>query len=54
MKGRVVDHRGIPVANAEVLLLGEERLIVDADRRTWFVANAEKKRLVPLQALSLG
>jgi thiol-disulfide isomerase/thioredoxin/protocatechuate 3,4-dioxygenase beta subunit len=35
--GRVVDHRGMPVANAEVLLLGKDRIIVDADRRNWFV-----------------
>ena len=34
--GRVLDHRGIPIANAEVLLLGKERIIVDADRRNWF------------------
>lgn len=35
VKGRVLDHRGVPVANAEVLLLGNDRIIVDADRRTW-------------------
>src|SRR4029078_5235210 len=27
--GRVVDFQGTPVANAEVILLGEERMIVD-------------------------
>ena len=27
--GRVVDFQGMPVANAEVILLGEERIIVD-------------------------
>ncbi len=36
VKGRVVDHRGAAVTNAEVLLLGAERVIVEADR-TWFV-----------------
>jgi beta-lactamase regulating signal transducer with metallopeptidase domain/thiol-disulfide isomerase/thioredoxin len=35
--GRVLDHRGMPIVNAEVLLLGNERIIVDADRRNWFV-----------------
>jgi beta-lactamase regulating signal transducer with metallopeptidase domain/thiol-disulfide isomerase/thioredoxin len=39
--GRVLDHRGMPIANAEVLLLGQERIIVDADRRTWFVPEKE-------------
>ena len=43
--GRVLNHRGAPVANAEVLLLGKERLIVDADRRTWFVL--EKQTVSP-------
>jgi len=38
--GRVVDHRGEPVADAEVALLGEERIGVEADRRTWFVLRA--------------
>ncbi|HLN26310.1 MAG TPA: sigma-70 family RNA polymerase sigma factor [Gemmataceae bacterium] len=37
VKGRVVDHRGNAVANAEVLLLGKEHIIVDAEPRTWFV-----------------
>jgi thiol-disulfide isomerase/thioredoxin len=39
--GRVLDHRGVPIANAEVLLLGNERIIVDADRRNWFVTERE-------------
>jgi beta-lactamase regulating signal transducer with metallopeptidase domain/thiol-disulfide isomerase/thioredoxin len=39
--GRVLDHRGMPIANAEVLLLGNERIIVDADRRNWFVLEEE-------------
>jgi len=39
--GRVLDHRGAPVANAEVLLLGTERVIVDADRRNWFVPDRQ-------------
>jgi hypothetical protein len=30
------------VANAEVLLLGPERILVDADRKTWFVFEGEK------------
>lgn len=34
VQGRVLDHLSAPVANAEVLLLGKERIIVDADRRT--------------------
>ena len=45
VEGRVLDHRGVPIANAEVLMLGEERIIVDADRRTWFVL--EKKLRAP-------
>ncbi len=44
VRGRVVDHRGAPVANAEVLLLGTERVIVDADRRTWFVPERQSPR----------
>jgi RNA polymerase sigma factor (sigma-70 family) len=40
--GRVVNHKGEPVANAEVLLLGPERILVDADRKTWFVFEGEK------------
>ncbi len=42
--GRVVDHRGAPVANAEVLLLGKERVIVDAERRNWFVPGQQSPR----------
>jgi RNA polymerase sigma factor (sigma-70 family) len=41
--GRVVDHRGAAVPNAEVLLLGEEHIMVDADRRTWFVFPRDRK-----------
>jgi RNA polymerase sigma factor (sigma-70 family) len=40
--GRVVNQKGEPVANAEVLLLGAERIIVDADRKSWFVLEGEK------------
>jgi RNA polymerase sigma factor (sigma-70 family) len=40
--GRVVNQKGEPVANAEVLLLGPERIIVDAPRKTWFVIEGEK------------
>jgi beta-lactamase regulating signal transducer with metallopeptidase domain/thiol-disulfide isomerase/thioredoxin/protocatechuate 3,4-dioxygenase beta subunit len=42
--GRVVNHRGAPVANAEVLLLGAERIIVDALRRNWFVPGQQNSR----------
>jgi beta-lactamase regulating signal transducer with metallopeptidase domain/thiol-disulfide isomerase/thioredoxin len=42
--GRVVDHHGAPVANAEVLMLGKERVIVDAERRNWFVPGKESPR----------
>jgi thiol-disulfide isomerase/thioredoxin len=47
VKGRIVDHRGAPVAKAEVLLLGEERVIVEAERRTWFLVNGGKDRPAP-------
>jgi thiol-disulfide isomerase/thioredoxin len=40
--GRIVSHQGDAVANAEVLLLGPERIIVDADRKTWFVIEGDK------------
>jgi len=44
VSGRVLDHRGAPVENAEVLLLGPERIIVDADRRNWFVPERESPK----------
>lgn len=44
VSGRVVDHQGRPVANAEVLLLGAERVFVDADRRNWFVPGKQDQR----------
>jgi len=44
VSGRVIDHRGAPVVGAEVLLLGDERIFVAADRRTWFVLPTEKGR----------
>ena len=47
VKGRVIDHRGNAVAQAEVLLLGEERLFVDADHRNWFVLDAKKDQPKP-------
>jgi RNA polymerase sigma factor (sigma-70 family) len=47
VKGRVVDSHGIAVPNAEVLLLGEEKLLVDAERRTWFVPGNEKSLPTP-------
>jgi RNA polymerase sigma factor (sigma-70 family) len=40
--GRVVNPKGEAVADAEVLLLGPERIIVDADRKNWFVIEGEK------------
>jgi hypothetical protein len=46
VKGRIVDHRGTAVANAEVLLLGAERIIVEADR-TWFVLRGGKDEAKP-------
>lgn len=48
VKGRVLDHTGAPVANAEVLLLGEERVIVDSPQKTWFAL--EKKTSRPASA----
>ncbi len=41
VSGRVVDSQGKPVADAEVLLLGVERLSVDADTRKWGVSSEE-------------
>lgn len=41
VKGRVVDHAGAAVADAEVLLLGAERVGVEANR-TWFVVGGGK------------
>ena len=46
--GRVLDHAGVAVANAEVLLLGDERVIVEAPRKTWFAV--EKKSSGPVSA----
>jgi RNA polymerase sigma factor (sigma-70 family) len=40
--GRIVNQKGQPVADAEVLLLGPERILVEADRKTWFVVEGEK------------
>jgi RNA polymerase sigma factor (sigma-70 family) len=47
VKGRVVNHRGAAVANAAVLLLGEEHIMVDAERRIWFVFPLAKDGLKP-------
>lgn len=47
VKGRVVDSRGVAVPNAEILLLGEEAIIVNADRRNWFAMRDEKERPNP-------
>jgi hypothetical protein len=37
VRGRIVNHRGVPVKDAEVLLLGDERIIVEAQDLKWFV-----------------
>lgn len=37
--GRIVDHAGVPVANAEVLLLGEERLDIDGNQRNLYASK---------------
>lgn len=44
VSGRVVDHRGMPVENAEVLLLGQERIIVEAKRQTWFCPGQNSRK----------
>jgi hypothetical protein len=41
--GRVVDHDGRPCADAEVLLLGSQHIIVDADRRKWFIVERDQR-----------
>ena len=41
--GRVVDHQNRPCPDAEVLLLGNEHIIVDADRRKWFVIERDRR-----------
>ena len=49
VEGRVLDYLGVPVVNAEVLLLGKERIVVEADRRdsrrNWF--NLEEQQEAP-------
>jgi RNA polymerase sigma factor (sigma-70 family) len=40
--GRVVNQKGEPVANADVLLLGPERIMVEANRKTWFVFEGDR------------
>ncbi len=48
VKGRVVDHEGNPVAGAEVLLLGKERIAVDPKRTLnpfrplWYLVDAKQ------------
>ena len=44
VKGRVVDHQGAPVANAEVYLLGEEQVIVDGRKLNVFVLGPTKTK----------
>jgi hypothetical protein len=47
--GRVVDFQGSPVANAEVIVLGEERMIVDIKPlgaqtpKNWFVQSPKRR-----------
>ena len=47
--GRVVDFQGSPVANAEVIVLGEERMIVDIKPlgaqtpKSWFVQSPKRR-----------
>ncbi len=43
IRGRVVNHQGQPCAEAEVLLLGDENIIVEGDQRTWFVLDTAKR-----------
>ncbi len=47
VEGRVLDHLGTPVVNAEVLLLGKERIVVEADRRdsrrNWFCNEKQQE-----------
>ncbi|MFN7450593.1 MAG: M56 family metallopeptidase [Pirellula sp.] len=45
VSGRVVDHRGMAVENAEILLLGQERLVVDAGKKTWFDNESIRQNL---------
>jgi hypothetical protein len=42
-----VNHKGEPVANAEVLLLGPERIMVEANRKTWFAIEGDKSASPP-------
>lgn len=46
VRGRVVDSRGVAVTNAEVLLLGDERVIVDARSRKWSLVPPNHTRPV--------
>ena len=54
VSGRVVDHRGMAVENAEILLLGQERLVVDADRKTWFDNESIRQNLPSTRTNSNG
>jgi RNA polymerase sigma factor (sigma-70 family) len=45
--GRVIDHAGTAVANAEVLLLGDERIVIDGGQRTWSLHHTTKDRSMP-------
>jgi RNA polymerase sigma factor (sigma-70 family) len=45
--GRILNSQGEAVANAEVLLLGTERIMVEGERKTWFVFEGEKSGRPP-------
>lgn len=47
LHGRVLDPAGHPCVGAKVLLLGNERIIVDADRLKWFVFEGDRHRTLP-------
>jgi beta-lactamase regulating signal transducer with metallopeptidase domain len=54
VSGRVVDHRGMAVENAEILLLGQERLVVDADKKTWLDNESIRQNLPSTRTNSNG
>ncbi len=48
VSGRVVDHRGLSVERAEVILLGEESIMVNADRPDkWYVKQRGQAKRPP-------
>jgi beta-lactamase regulating signal transducer with metallopeptidase domain/thiol-disulfide isomerase/thioredoxin len=50
VNGKILDHQGLPIAGAEVILLGEERIIVDAPSGmnsrgpNWLMFGAAKEK----------